>query len=118
MHRRILTTAMAVTLSFGVAQLLCAPLAAFAQTAAPAANSHAATGTAKMVKFLMRNDSSTPLTIQAGDQQMTLRPGQTMPLKLQEGLQVTTLNGTAHIAPGALLTTVSRTLQGNTLAVS
>ncbi len=71
-----------------------------------------------MISFSIRNDSAAPLTIKAGEQQMTIAPGATIALKAGRGSQVTTVNETAHLAAGAVLTTVTDYLQGNTVTVS
>lgn len=114
MTRRILfsTSAMVLSLSLASTPFL---------HAAPAPRAHDATGTPaklKLIKFNIRNDSSVPLQLKAGDQQMTIAPGQTASVKLQLGLQVTTVSDTAKLPSGSVLTTVSDSLQGNTLAVS
>ena len=113
MKHRIVTTAVMLSLSVFAVQPLCAaPLAAAAhsETSKPVK--------VKTINFHLRNDSQSPLTIQAGDQQMTIAPGKSAMLKLQEGTQVTTVNATAHVAAGAVLTMVTAQLDGNTLAVS
>ncbi len=113
MNRRLVAAATAMFFSVFVAQ----PVAA---VASPFSKHTDTTRTAKVktVSFHLRNDSSSPLMIQAGDQQMTIAPGQSAALKLAEGTQVTTTNGTSHIAAGGVVTTVTSVLQGSTLAVS
>lgn len=134
MTRRILFTTSAMVLSFTLSSSTLMHAAGHAtgnaagntavRTAVLAAPSlradHASTTPAKMklIKFSIRNDSKTPLQLKAGDQQMTIAPGQTSAVKLPMGLQVTTVSDTAHLPSGAVLTTVSEALQGNTLAVS
>jgi hypothetical protein len=112
MQRRLIAAAMALAVSTLAAQpLLAAPLRAFH---APV---HAKIGTQKPVKFNMRNDSKEPVTVKAGDQEIPLEPGKMTEVKLQEGLQITTLTATATHAAGTVLATVDRTLSGNTLVV-
>ena len=41
-----------------------------------------------------------------------------MSMKLEKGVQVTTVNDTTHLHAGDVLTTVTEFLQGNTLAVA
>ena len=121
MNHRLIAAAMATCISaFGTPSLLVAQ-----QTlVAPAAGTTAArTSTGKPVKvktvsFTLRNDAATPLTVAAGDQQFTVQPGKSLMLKLQDGITLTTVNATAHAAAGSVVTTVSSTLQGNTLAIS
>ena len=118
MNHRLMAAAMATCISvFGTPSLLVAQQTLMAPTAA------ARTSTGKPVKvktvsFTLRNDAATPLTVAAGDQQFTVQPGKSLMLKLQDGVTLTTVNATAHAAAGGVLTTVSSTLQGNTLAIS
>lgn len=112
MHRRIVVLAMATVLSLSAASSL---------HAAPLGFHHAAAdkqATGKMVHFNVRNDSRQVLTLQAGEQQFTVAAGKTMSVKLAEGTEVITVNGTSKAAPGSVLATVSAMLQNNTLAVS
>ncbi len=112
MHRRLLAAAMASALSVSVAG------SAFA--APPSLFGHASDSAkaGKMISFNVRNSSGATLVLKAGDQQITIEPGKTSALKLAEGVQVTTVNSTATQAAGAVLTTVSRQLAGNTLVIS
>ncbi len=126
MNHRLIAAAMATSISvLGTPSLLAAQSPAAQNLVAPAAGttSAARTSTGKPVKvktvsFTLRNDAGTPLTVAAGDQQFTVQPGKSLVLKLQEGITITTVNATAHAAAGGILTTVSSTLQGNTLAIS
>ena len=113
MNRRILTAAMATCLSVLTAQAVwAAPVGGWSHTAAEKAKT-------KKISFQIRNDTKSPVTISTGTQEfITVQPGRTVALKLDEGTQVTTVNGTGHIAPGAVLTMVTSDLQGNTLAIS
>ena len=110
MKHRILISSMALSISMCTAGAL---------NAAPMMHTNAsASAKVKLISFSIRNDSAAPLTIKAGDQQMTIAPGTTTALKLGRGSQVTTVNETAHLAAGAVLTTVTDYLQGNTIAIS
>ena len=119
MNRRIVTAAMALSMSVFASQ-------AFAQAFAPAATTGPnATNTTtmpatkgKQISFHLRNDSASVVTIQAGDQQVTVAPGKSINLKLATGTQVTTTSGTAHVAAGGILATVDSNLSGNTLVIS
>ncbi len=131
MNRRIVTAAMALSLSVLASQ-------AFAQTgaqtgaqtfASPATGPNATNPTTvsttpvstvktKHISFHLRNDSGAAVTIQAGDQQMTVAPGKSISLKLAEGTKVTTTTGTSHVAAGGILATVDSNLSGNTLVIS
>ena len=113
MHRRILTFAMALSLSpFAAQTLWAAPVSASPRTASDRPIK------VKSTRFNMRNDSAAALTIKAGEQEFTIEPGKTTALKLENGVQVTAVNGTPHISAGSVIVTVNSTLDGNTLAVS
>ncbi len=119
MNRRIVTAAMALSMSVFASQ-------AFAQAfaSAPATGPNTSTTTAvpavkgKQISFHLRNDSAAAVTIQAGDQQMTVAPGKSINLKLAAGTVVTTTSGTTHVAAGGTLATVDSNLSGNTLVIS
>ncbi len=113
MNRRIVTSAMVLSLSLYSA----GSVFAASPAASPRANS-VAPAKGKLISFSIRNDSSAPLLVKAGDQQITIAPGQKMVVKLEKGVQVTTVNDTAHLHAGDVLTTVNEYLQGNTLAVA
>ena len=113
MNRRILTAAMAMSLSLCAAQTVCAaPLFALSPTASDKPVK------VKTISFNLRNDSGMILTVQIGTQQITVQPGKSTALKLPEGTQITSVTATAHVAAGSVLTTVNSNLNGNTLAVS
>ena len=128
MNHRLIAAAMATCISvLGAPSLLAAQnLVAQQNLVTPAAagtTTAARTSTGKPVKvktisFTLRNDAAGPLTVAAGDQQFTVQPGKSIVLKLGDGTTITTVNATAHAAAGGVLTTVSGTLQGNTLAIS
>ena len=107
------TSAMVLSLT-----LACAPMV---HAAAPSfwANNAGSTPTkVKLIKFSIRNDSKASRQLKAGDQQITIAPGQTAAVKLGLGLQVTTVSETTKLPSGAVVTTVTESLGGNTLAVS
>lgn len=112
MQRRNLVAAMAICISPFVAQpLFAAPLRAFHVPV------HAKVGTQKPVKFNMRNDSSSPVTVKAGDQEIALQPGKLTEVKVQEGVQITMVTETSTHSAGTVLGTVDKNLSGNTLVV-
>ncbi len=119
MNRRIITAAMALSMSLFASQ-------AFAQafSGTPATGPNATNTTTvpamkgKQISFHLRNDSASAVTIQAGDQQITVAPGKSVNMKLATGTQVTTTSGTAHVAAGGILATVDSNLSGNTLVIS
>ena len=103
---------MATVLSLSAAgSLHAAPLGVFGHTSEKSA-------AVKKISFSVRNDSGTTLVLQTGDQQVSIAPGKTTTLKLEEGAEVLTVNGDSHRTAGSLLTKVTKELQGNTLAVS
>ena len=98
---------------------LCTAGSVLAASPAPSPRANNASPTkGKLISFNIRNDAAQPLTIKAGDQQMTIAPGAKMSMKLEKGVQVTTVNDTTHLHAGDVLTTVTEFLQGNTLAVA
>ena len=115
MTRRTLFSNAAMVLSLA---LTSAPLMHAAAPSLRADNASSAPAKVKLIKFNIRNDSKMPLQLKAGDQQVTIAPGETTAVKLQVGLQVTTVSESAKLPSGSVLTTVSESLQGNTLAVS
>lgn len=112
-HPRIVAAAMAVCMSACTAQTLWA-----APRPAATATNDVKPAKVKMVAFTVRNDSQETFTISAGEQQFTVEPGKSLPLKLQEGLALKAVSGTSHIAAGSQLATVIRDLQGNTLVLN
>lgn len=117
MNRRILTAAMALLLSVPASQALAQAFSSNPATG-PNATNTAQMPKGKQISFHLRNDSNAAVTIQAGDQQMTVAPGKSINLKLATGTQVTTTSGTAHVAAGGVLATVDSNLSGNTLVIS
>lgn len=113
MNRRIVTATLALSLSMFATQPLFA-----APAAAPGDNAATKNVKGKTVNFHLRNDSAADFTVQAGDQQITLKPGQSIEMKLQSGTQLTAVSSTAKTAAGSALFTVSDVLKGNTLAIS
>jgi hypothetical protein len=113
MHRRIVAIAMASVLSLSAAgSLHAAPFGVFRH------NPSEKQVKAKMISFNVRNDCKETLVLQAGEEKYSIEPGKSAALRLEEGAQVIAVNGTNHVAAGAVLTKVSKELSGNTLAVS
>ena len=80
---------------------------------------HAApAGKVKTVNVHLRNDSQSAITIQAGDQQITLQPGKQSGLKLPEGTQLVNVSATPTHEAGAVIATVTSTLSGSTLVLN
>ena len=119
MNRRILTATMALSMSVFASQALAQAFASAPATGPNATNSTTAQAPkGKQISFHMRNDSTSPVTVQAGDQQITIAPGKSVALKVAQGTQVTTPSGTLHVAAGGILATVDSNLSGNTLVIS
>ena len=114
MNRRYVTSVLALALS--------ACTAGFVHAETPKSNNNVVTAPVtvkgKSVSFHVRNDGSTPLTLQIADQQITVPPGKTADVKAPEGADVTNVNASATRTAGSVITTVSKGLSGNTLAVS
>ena len=120
MNRRIVTAAMAISMSVFASQALAQAFAPAATTGPNATSTTTSMPAAhgKQISFHLRNDSAAAVTIQAGDQQMTVAAGKSISLKLATGTVVTTTSGTAHVAAGGVLATVDSNLSGNTLVIS
>ena len=114
MQRRIVATAMATLLSLSAAgSLHAAPFGVFHHTTATEKP-----GTGKVIRFSIRNDSSSTLTLKAGDQQYTIAAGKSLSMNAQEGTEVVNVSGSSKEAPGTVITKVSTVLQGNTLVIT
>ena len=110
MKQRILAATIALSFSMlALPRLVAAPVTGTPSTA---------TAKVKMVKFSVRNDSRSPVTLEGGGQQFVLQPGQSTNVKLPAGTQMTTVNETAHLAAGAIVATVETSLGGNTILVN
>lgn len=89
--------------------------AAFASTFAVAllAALPAAHAGDKKVKFSLQNDTGTQLELKIGDKVESLKPGQTLPVKLPVGTRIVTNTATEHHQVGDLITIVSNTTPSN-----
>jgi hypothetical protein len=74
-------------------------------------------GTAKTVKFNLRNDSKEVLKVKAGDAEMTLAPGKTVSVKLPVGTTVVAQEQTQKYHAGEVLTVVSHALDDSTVTL-
>jgi hypothetical protein len=111
MNRRLLSAAVLV-----VSSLLSAEAAYAAPTTLPL-SLHAMFGKTRMVAFTLRNDSSAPLKVKAGDSVMTIDPGKTLNVKLPAGTSVTAEDATTSHAAGSLIAQVTSDLAGATIAI-
>jgi hypothetical protein len=72
---------------------------------------------AKMVNFTLRNDSSAPLKVMVGNNEMTLQPGKPVNVKLATGQTIVAEETTASNQAGAVLATAIPGLDGATVSV-
>lgn len=108
MKHRLIATAMVATVSLlSTPGLLAAPL--FSRTSPMAVQS----AKVHKIAFQLRNDSGAVMTVQAGEQPLVLRPGQTAAVKLPEGQSLIAGQTTEHYAEGQVLAVVSASLAGN-----
>ena len=73
----------------------------------------------KKIKFSLRNGTEAPLELKVGDQVMTLKAGEVMPVKLPVGTRVTTNTATQHLKVGDLIVEVSASMYSDsTLSIN
>ena len=72
---------------------------------------------AKMVSFTLRNDSTAPMKVKVGENEMTLQPGKPVSVKLATGQQIVAVETTATNQAGAVLATAIPGLDGATISV-
>jgi len=72
---------------------------------------------AKMVNFMLRNDSNVPLKLKVGDKEITLLPGKPVDVKLAPGQQIIAEETTATNKAGAVLVTAIPGMDGATVSV-
>ncbi len=103
---------MALSLSLvGVPALMAAPLNG-ADTPIAAKQ-----GTGKVISVNLQNTSADSMTVQAGNQQITIAPKTTSKVKVNVGTQLVTVTATPAFSAGTLLTTVGSDLDGGTLTL-
>jgi hypothetical protein len=78
---------------------------------------HAMFAKAKMVRLSVRNDSSTPIELKAGEQVMTLNPGKTLALNLPVGTRILANTTSGKYQAGAVLAEISPELSDVTLSL-
>ncbi len=71
----------------------------------------------KNVKFTVTNQTSGPVSLKAGDQQMTLAAGQSLKVKAQQGQQLVTTADSSLGAAGKVITAVDESMEGGTVNV-
>ena len=110
MKHRMMAATMALSLSLvGVPALMAAPMRA-ADTPVTAKQ-----GTGKVINVSLQNTSADSVTVQAGNQQITIAPKTTSKVKVNVGTQLVTVTATPTFSAGTLLTTVGSDLDGGTL---
>ena len=67
----------------------------------------------KKVKFNLHNDTGTQLELKVGDKVETLKPDETLPVKLPVGTRIVTNTATEHHQVGDLITVVSDGMPSN-----
>jgi hypothetical protein len=74
-------------------------------------------GKTKLVTLQLRNDSSQPLKVKAGDSEMTLEPGKVTQVKLAAGTTIVAEETTPSFAAGTVVATVTSDLSHVTIAL-
>ncbi len=101
MKRRSVITAVVLGISILTSEAM------YASPVAAPSPMHAMFNGQKLVKFNLRNATDAPLKVKAGDVEMTLAPGQNVPLKLPVGSKIVVEEATAHYAQGSVLAVVT-----------
>jgi hypothetical protein len=89
----------------------------FAQDATTTTQSTKKVKPAKTVKFTVSNQTNAPVSLKAGDQQMTIAAGQSQSVKAQSGQQIVTTSDSAVGAAGTVVASVTDTMEGATVNV-
>ena len=71
----------------------------------------------KTVKFTVSNQTKAPVSLAAGDQQMTIAPGASQNLKAVSGTKITTTSDSSLGASGTVVAQVTDTMEGSTVNV-
>ena len=78
---------------------------------------HAYFGKPHKISLSLRNDGQQPLTVKAGDQELTLAPGKATAVKMLEGDKVVAETASPDHAVGAVLVVISSNLADATIAI-
>jgi hypothetical protein len=110
MTRRILSASMVLAVAFSASSAFASPF-----------HLHKTADVSAMVKTKhltvnFRNDTKTPVTITAGDKDMTLAPGQTQTAKLVSGDKILAGAGSSQ-APGTVLAVIAPELADATVVL-
>jgi len=71
----------------------------------------------KLVKFSLRNDTSAPLKLKIGSNEVTLLPGKPLDVKVPDGQQIVAVDTTSNYAGGDVIATAAEQLDGTTVAI-
>jgi len=71
----------------------------------------------KLIKFTLRNDSSAPLKLKIGSNEVTLLPGKPLDVKVPDGQQIIAVDSTTNYAAGDVVATAADQLDGTTVAI-
>jgi hypothetical protein len=110
MNRRSVVTAMVIAASMLTSEAMYAAPAVAMHSPVLAMFSHE-----KMVSFSMKNATSAPITVKAGEKEMTVAAGQTVALKLPLGTKVVSVNDTKDHPAGTVVVEVGSQLSDATV---
>ena len=99
-----------------VAGSLLAGITASASPLAPHVFHNAMFGKTHTINFKLRNDGAQPAKVMAGDQELTLMPGQNTLVKLNVGDKIVVAEATPVSPAGSVLATVSSALSDSTIS--
>jgi hypothetical protein len=71
----------------------------------------------KTIKFSVANQTKTPVSIAAGDQQMTIAPGASQSVTAPSGTKLVTTSDSSLGATGTIVAEVTDTMNGSTVNV-
>ena len=112
MKRLFVVTAMVLSASMLTSgAMFAAPLAAHTPT-------HAKVSGQKVVKFNFRNATQAPIKVKAGDADVTLPPGEVVPMKLPVGAKVVVQEASTHYSEGTVLAVVSSDMGSETFTLN
>jgi hypothetical protein len=112
MNRRIFAATFAMVASVFATSAIASPLAVHT----PTTNAAFSPSRDRMVTVNLRNDSAEPITLNAGDNSVTLAPGKITPVRVAVGTRLTADNTTPHYAAGTLIVVVDANLDKATLS--
>ena len=72
---------------------------------------------AKTVKFTVSNQTTGPVSLKTGDQQMTIAAGKSQQIKAQSGQQIVTTSDSSLGVAGTVVSSVTDTMEGATVNV-